>query len=188
VEYLVSKDRNLVELQDGSVIGDRPLHVAARNHRHGAINCLLKLGAQIEACNKAGETPLRIAARWAGVAAVDELVKHGADVFSSNENGKRASDLAALSEIRTVLLEAELKADPARCANDVLHFAVEHDDKGLLTRALEAGCDPMFAHQGKTALELAQSLGREECAALIAVFQARQRLRGALTSQPRRRL
>ena len=77
VNYLVSKDKNLLQVRDYH--DNTPLHIAAKMGNVKIINLLLKHGSNIEAINTMDHTPLFLAVRYGKQNAVEALLKHGAD-------------------------------------------------------------------------------------------------------------
>lgn len=101
-----------VDLSDASEKTDfAALHVGASSNQVGAIDVLVKAGADVDACMR--ETPLHVATRLGLSEAVVALFRHGADVDKLNSNGYRAQLAAKDGNIGAVkaLLAAGAKPD-----------------------------------------------------------------------------
>ncbi len=109
-----------------------------------ALRSLLVRGDDADSRDRYGQTALMLAARAGHVAAVEVLLAHGADLDHAAKYGLTALMLAAINdrpEVVRLLLRAG--ADTGRVGSGAPGFA------------------------GKTALDLALDLGRDEIAALL---------------------
>jgi len=101
---------SLRDVNQLSLFGDRPIHVAATRGAIEELEILLSYGADVNAQGEHGYTPLHNAVEQGKLGAVSWLIHHGADQSRLNSGGKTPRDLALVLgevEIEKVLSESE---------------------------------------------------------------------------------
>jgi ankyrin repeat protein len=99
----------LLDVNQSSLFGDRPINVAATRGSLEEMEILLAHGAHVNDAGEHGYSPLHNAVEQGRRDAVEWLVKHGADVLARNDAGETPEDLA------TLLGEGEIASLLKRC-------------------------------------------------------------------------
>lgn len=85
----------LVDVDQISLFGDRPINVAATRGSIAEMETLLSAGADLNSPGEHGYTPLHNAVEQGAKEAVEWLILNGANRFAINDWGMSPSDLAA---------------------------------------------------------------------------------------------
>ncbi|GFG17785.1 hypothetical protein IFM61392_10218 [Aspergillus lentulus] len=153
---------------------DAALEEAASHGHRSVVQLLHEKGANINVYSKDG-TPLVMAAA-AGRGDVGEyLLENGADVHTNDKYGYTALHKAArVGDVKAVkaLLEYEANVDYVGDENEdrntALLLAVQEGHEDVVTLLLEKGANARHVNAcDETALQLAESSGREEVARLL---------------------
>jgi ankyrin repeat protein len=98
IEALVKRDPSVVASSD--MVGDLPLHHAARAKQVEALELLIKVGADPNSVGHDGWTPLHLAAKFGPTDSVMVLLNGGARPDVKNSLGQTPSQVAAHDLIR----------------------------------------------------------------------------------------
>ena len=137
------------------LIGDTPLHVAARLTINPAIiTALLRAGADVRARNEYRETPLHEAAGNRTPAVTRLLLKAGADPLVFDKRGVMPLDNAVQGNgaVATILLDAI--ADPTariRYGISTLHVAALGEESATVSSLLKSGADSNWLYRRRSA-------------------------------------
>ena len=99
-------DRTLSDVNQISLFGEYPIHIAATRGSVEELSLLLKHGATLNVSGEHGYTPLHEAVEQGNLDAVKWLLENGADRKAKNNDGETAIELARLlneSEIAGLL-------------------------------------------------------------------------------------
>jgi len=147
-------------------LGETLLYVTAEKGEIDMARVLIAKGADARARTPNGETVLHAAAMIESTVLTTELIQAGAEVNAANQDGETALQWAALTGTFLAVKAladagADLNIQDARQGNTPLHAAVAHDDIVLIHYLLSRNVrTDIRNNQGLTALELAQSRGR----------------------------
>jgi ankyrin repeat protein len=152
--------------------GDCVLHILLNGGMsQDLLLAALKNGANPNARNAKGDTPLMLALRRNDLNAAIALINGGASLFMSN-----ADNISPLSTIFSMDVGARNKLLSAVGVNEadyngetLLHYAVRANNKDVVLDLLSLGADRGAKNRrGETPLDLAQTKGYQEIAALLA--------------------
>jgi ankyrin repeat protein len=174
---VASIDSGRARLRDG--LGRSLLHVAAASGDGAAVRALLQVGADANARDLLGETPLIQAARRGHLDVARLLIDAGTDLNARHLEGWTALAAAVIrghEEVVELLLGHEQDVNAAiggiGQGMDAVRMAVQIGHAGILRRLLAAGaCLDHRGFDGRTPLELAQHLGREDCVKMLEAAQ-----------------
>lgn len=85
----------LVDVDQVSLFGDRPINIAATRGSIAEMETLLSAGADLNSPGEHGYTPLHNAVEQGAKEAVEWLISNGANRLAINDWGMSPSDLAA---------------------------------------------------------------------------------------------
>ncbi len=152
--------------------GDCVLHILLNGGMsQDLLLAALKNGANPNARNAKGDTPLMLALRKNDLNAAIALINGGASLFMSN-----ADNISPLSTIFSMDVGARNKLLSAVGVNEadyngetLLHYAVRANNKDVALDLISLGADRGAKNRrGETPLDLAQTKGYQEIAALLA--------------------
>jgi len=155
-------------------LGETPLYVAAEKGEIEMARLLIAKGADAKARTPNGESVLHAAAMIESMALMTALIEAGADKDSANNDGETPLHWAAMTGTFLAVKAladagANLDVQDVRLANTALHAAVSHDDIVMIHYLLSKNVrTDIRNNQGLTALELAQSRGRNS----VKLFEA----------------
>ena len=99
----------LIDVNQVSMFGDRPIHVAAVRGSIDELTVLYENGADINAKGEYDYTPLLHAVEQGHIEAVKWLIGKGADVSSKNDTESDALDLAKILNLNEIQAFLEKK-------------------------------------------------------------------------------
>lgn len=186
------KKRMVKLLADNKADVNYALSEAAHLGDSGAVQLLLKNGANVNTRNRFGVTPLMRAARAGRYIALRCLLENGADVNARDKSGGTAlmgASLSGYSHSVGILLQAG--ADVNACTKNgstALMHAVQAKHEHLVPILVAAGADVNAVNQaGETAQTMVKSLamlnllkGGQRCENLDAIFRDILKSRGEI--------
>ena len=124
-------------------IGETPLQQAVRKDNLAIVDCLVELGADVNATNKRGEPPLYKAAHNGNLSMVEYLISHGADVNKGTENAgflcEHSSPLYAVTPLHIASQDGHLDIVKYLLANGASKNATDSFGRTALYRASIGG-------------------------------------------------
>ena len=154
MHYAADGDMVALLFEYGASVRDRtdddstPLHIAAGDNRTGAMQALIRRGADIEAgAGPFDKTPLYQAAKMGGTEAAELLIAAGADVNRSSLEGMTPLHIAAkqnsaaMAEL-LIAAGADIEAVAGQFKKTPLHYAAKQNSAAMAALLLDAGADP----------------------------------------------
>lgn len=158
---------------------DTPLHIAVCNNDEECVSELLILGAETCVKNENGSTPLHLAVYNGNANIIKLLLKYNADIFAKDINGNIPLHLASRnSSIEVVQILLKEKRNGILIKNSFgstpLHLAVRAGNIDIVRELLIRGSNINSRNKnGKTAFDLAKSMGNREIEKLLELHSFR---------------
>jgi len=158
-------------IHERTSLGETALHLLVMGNSVDAIRSIAKLGADLGAICHAGETPLSLAASIGSADVVRVLLAAGAQVAPPGQLEPTLHKAVRSGNVEAVQLLLDAGAainEQADFAEARGHIAAEEGHLAVLQLLLSRGAnDFLESTYGGTALETAQSAGKEACVALL---------------------
>ncbi|XP_069120692.1 ankyrin repeat domain-containing protein 61-like [Argopecten irradians] len=125
------------------------LHFAAKKELHGAMEILIKAGADLNICDDQSCTPLAVAAKHGRLRSIKYLINQGADVTLTDVNGCTylhhlcSCERLSVSELRDVLCDAQVSVinQTNNDGKTILHIISSQGNGDKISYLLQIGCD-----------------------------------------------
>ncbi|KAF5632082.1 hypothetical protein F52700_6601 [Fusarium sp. NRRL 52700] len=124
------------------LLGDAPIHIAARSEHEVLASMLLDAHVEIEILDKLGNTPLLLAVNWDHTGTIEKLLALGANASHADYKGTTALHLTTNLETAQALISAGANTNAKNNQGETpLHSQYSEDDVAVAQLLLESGAD-----------------------------------------------